>query len=590
MSDSHGPTQNHQQASAQRRWAADGPTRYLCAAAHLDPEFATAAIGEYLIEETRAIPPSSGVDSVAVLRDAVAARYRRKVRDLVLLVLALSFLLASPLLAFGWFLVGFLVAVIGTVQRSELGDLRPSSVADVFNGYHAVRRNRVLVTLALALIGIVAILVLPGASYLIIDAFRANSSSTGTLWALLFGALILGVLLTDELLVAALTRGRFQPTEFTPDPRERPGWEMTLRTLGHSRFARQLARVAEVDRRGTVAGEAEVTVFRGWRPFLGAGEPLHDSEYALPLKPAKDSADSEDGGAAAEPRPFTILELQHHLASRLAGLRSSHSLSPGRRLAELSIREQVFVPAEGLVRRFDDPSLLGVLTDLGHPPVSHLPSRVAQQLTDAPQELARYYQRYGVEAWDRDLNVTCYLTAGTNNQTLYLEWTHCVLFPIREQYRSIDEVDHSGPVVRAVMQTVAFPASLITRLSAALHRFRPIRERNGVVAPARYGAGPTLREFAADSRARSYFQDADALRYMEVLEQGLFRGIGEFLKEHGYQVRDVLDIARDSAKQSVYNITGNQFNNSSVVNRSMSGGSSTGTTAGGGGNNSGGSR
>ena len=582
------PAERESNASAQRRWAQDGPTRYLCAAAHLDPLFATAAIGEYLVEETRAVPPSPGVDSVAVLRDAVAARYRRRVRDAVLLMLALFFLLASPPLALSWLVVGVLVAVTSAVTRAGAGIQAPTSVAGAVNGYVAARRTGVMLTLGLALAGIVAVFVVPGISYLVFSAFGADSSSAGTLLALLFGALILGVLVADELLVAALTRGRFVPEEFTPDPGERPGWEMVLRTLGHSRFARQLTRVAEADRRGTVADEAEVTVFRGWRPFLGAGEPIRNRVYALPLKPA------EDGEATDEPRKFTVLELQRHLGGELARLRDSRSLAPGRRLAKLSIREQVFIPAEALVRRLDDPALLGVLTDLRHPPLGHLPSQVAQQLADAPQELARYYQRYGVEAWDRDLNVTCYLAAGTDNHTLYVEWTHCVLFPIAQRYRSIDEADEVGPLPRALLQAVAFPATLLTRLGTVAHRFRPIRERRGVVSPARYGAGHSVREIAADSSPRSYFQDADALRYMEVLEQGLFRAVGEFLQERGYEIRDVLDIAKETVKQSVVtnNIHNSVLNHTAVGGRDASSGAgSTGPSAGrGSGGTSGGTR
>ena len=59
----------------------DTTTRYLCAAAHLDRDFADTAIREYLVEPTRAVPPTPGLDAVAVLREAVAARSRCKIRD-----------------------------------------------------------------------------------------------------------------------------------------------------------------------------------------------------------------------------------------------------------------------------------------------------------------------------------------------------------------------------------------------------------------------------------------------------------------------------------------------------------------------------
>ena len=62
--------------------ARDDTTRYLCAAAHLDHEFANEAIREFLVEDTRPVPASAGVDAAAVLGEAVAARTRRKLRDI----------------------------------------------------------------------------------------------------------------------------------------------------------------------------------------------------------------------------------------------------------------------------------------------------------------------------------------------------------------------------------------------------------------------------------------------------------------------------------------------------------------------------
>jgi hypothetical protein len=74
----------------------DATTRYLCAAAHLDRDFADTAIREYPLEPTRAVPPTPGLDAVAVLKEAVAARTRRKIRDTVLLVLLTGFAWMSP--------------------------------------------------------------------------------------------------------------------------------------------------------------------------------------------------------------------------------------------------------------------------------------------------------------------------------------------------------------------------------------------------------------------------------------------------------------------------------------------------------------
>jgi hypothetical protein len=524
----------------------DGPTRYLCAAAHLDPEFADAAIGEYLIEPTRAVPSSVGVDSAAVLRDAVAARFRRRVRDGVLLALALLFVVTSPALALLWLVVSVSVALTGAAKRALSG---------------------ILIIVAVGAVALIlAFTLIPSLTFLLY-AWLDSSSSIAVLLTMFLGVLIVGVLLTDELIVTDLTRSRFLSGQFVADAKARPGWELFLRTLGHAQFEHQLTRVADTDRRRGAQGQTEVTVYRGWRPFLGAGVPIHDRAYPLPLKPAESD---EDGGGMADPRAFTVLELQNYLAGALADLRSSQSLVPSRRFSQLSICERVFIPVEQLIRNRNSPNMPPVLDDLGYPPMSHLPSQEARWLADAPQESARYYQCFAVEAWDRDLIVSCFVTAGTDNSTLYLEWTHCVLFPVDQRYRGIDEPDEFGPIQRALQLAVGFPASLLGRLASVMHRFRPIRERRGVIVPARYGASFSLRERAAQEKAHNYFQDADALRYMAVLEQALFRATGKFLEAHGYSVRDVLDIAKQNVTHFTTNIANSTLNNSAVGGRDAS--------------------
>lgn len=71
-----------------------------------------------------------------------------------------------------------------------------------------------------------------------------------------------------------------------------------------------------------------------------------------------------------------------------------------------------------------------------------------------------------------------------------------------------------------------------------------IEQRSGEVVPAKYGAGKSLRELAASNRPPEFFQEADALRYMQVVEQTVFRAVTEFLAAEGYSATTVLDVAR----------------------------------------------
>jgi hypothetical protein len=126
-----------------------------------------------------------------------------------------------------------------------------------------------------------------------------------------------------------------------------------------------------------------VIVHRGWRPFLGSGRTVRDETIALPLEPS----DDYDG----ELKPFTVAEFNEAVAKAMLGLRESASLSPGRRLAGLTLREQVFIPADRLVLGLVGPPASGVLPDRNAPPIARMPVGAARVLADRPQEAARYY-------------------------------------------------------------------------------------------------------------------------------------------------------------------------------------------------------
>jgi hypothetical protein len=83
----------------------------------------TAPIAEYRVERVRAVPPSPGVDSAAVLRQAVAARGRR-LHDGALLRLLLVFAITSP----GTVVLCLMVALVGvSITAVGVGSNRRAS-------------------------------------------------------------------------------------------------------------------------------------------------------------------------------------------------------------------------------------------------------------------------------------------------------------------------------------------------------------------------------------------------------------------------------------------------------------------------------
>ena len=148
-----------------------------------------------------------------------------------------------------------------------------------------------------------------------------------------------------------------------------------------------------------------------------------------------------------------------------------------------------------------------------------------------------------MESWDRDLTVSCLFSATTDQRTLYLEWTHCVLPPIRESYREIDHVDDEGALRRTLRSAVLLPATAPGRLVRLCRRLVPTHRRLDEIDPDLYGAAESLRELAAETGLSEYFQRSDAELYIQVLEQAVFRGVTEFLAAKGYSVATVREVA-----------------------------------------------
>jgi hypothetical protein len=517
----------------------DATTRYLCAAAHLDPTFADTAIREYLVEPTRPLPPTPGLDAAAVLRDAVAARTRRKLRDAALLLLLLVFAWNSPTLAVLW--LGTAVAVAAASGRTRSG-----------------------LAVAAAVAAGLLFLVLPNAGYSLASLLggsgygygygygygEAGSSYTGLVTGVV-GLLILAVVLVDEWLVTELTRHRFR-TRFEADPARLSGWEQSLRTLGHGWWAGGLRRVAEAA--APPPGTAEAIVYRTRNPFVGAGQVWQRRTLPLPLRPAeRDTAGTDadvdpdaDPDALPDLPPIAPAALLDAVARTVEELRGSVALAPTGRLRDVETREQVLVSAARLLRDPSAPAVDGVLPSMWHPPRSWIPGDRAKALANHPDEVARLHRCFRVEAWNRDLTVSCFLTASADRRTLYLEWNHCVLAPIREEYRGIDYVDDEGPGRRALLAAVLLPATVLARLGALFGWIRPTRRREGEIDPDLYGAGRSLRELAAADTPVEHFQIADAELYIQVLEQTVLRGVGSFLRTNGYSVATVREVAHNS--------------------------------------------
>ncbi|MFC4857699.1 hypothetical protein [Actinophytocola glycyrrhizae] len=495
----------------------DDTTRYLCAAAHLDPAFGDGAIREFLVEPTRPVSASPGVDAAAVLAEAVAARTRRKLRDLavVLLLAGLVFLVAIDLLVV-WTVLAVLLSLPAIVAAAKK---HSSSTVTAY---------------LLTAVVVVALLLYAGPQVIAeltdsTDRTGESGSDTSVVGAVLVVVLLLTVLAADRFVVWRHLATRFWPNRLTrvePWLRDRPVFQFSpdRRLTGLRRYA---------EPRPTVAGPAghgapvPLVVYRGFVPFVGAGDPEDPWSIAVPLENLPDTPVTGE---------LTTAALYAGINEEITSLRGARTLSPGRRLGELGIGEQVIVSADELIDHLAEPAAADFLTEPGVAPFTMLRRERADAIRDDPLEWARYYQCYQIETWDRDLVVTVFVHVAVGEGALYVEWTPCVLRPIRKKYRRIDAMSRSPlrPAARALLDLLALPASVPGRLVHLLSFLRPLSRDQGVVDPGMYGSATSLREMAADRDVHNYFQLADVDRYVKMLEGRLIRAVSRMMRTAGY--------------------------------------------------------
>jgi hypothetical protein len=511
----------------------DDTTRYLCAAAHLDAGFADRAIREHLIEDTRSIPASPGVDAAAVLGEAVAARTRRKLRDIGLIVLMIGVLFLAPVeFVMGWIVVACLASVPAAVSA-----MKKQQVSQSKQTMYAVG----------GLVGLAALffLVSPVLDSLTGSGSGANpfgSSSSyyyeppeSTSDGLLIGAIVvvlgmLAVVVADRFVVWRHLNDRFWPTRLSrvePWLRDRPIFQFSA-----DRQVTQLKRYANP--RDTVAFQGRtggpgvpIVVYRDFVPFVGAGTPVEPWSIAVPLQELPD----------AEPTAqLTTNTLYQGIHDEVMSLREASLLAPGRRLDGLDLSEQVIVSADELVDHLAEPDAADFLKEPGVPPYTKIRRERADAIKGDPLEWARYYQCYRVETWDRDLVVTVFVHVAVGRGALYVEWTPCVLRPVKKKYQAIDAMPRSPlrPVFRALVDLLRMPVSMPVRVHSVFSFLRPLPQDHGMVASDAYGAAASLRELAADGEVHNYFQLADVDRYLKMMESRLVLAVSRMIRAAGY--------------------------------------------------------
>ncbi|MGH3799173.1 MAG: hypothetical protein ACRDTD_03395 [Pseudonocardiaceae bacterium] len=286
------------------------------------------------------------------------------------------------------------------------------------------------------------------------------------------------------------------------------------------------------------AQQGNVTVYSGYRPFIGYGGSVSGWSFALPVLPV---TELDGRRASKDVTPFTAAELTEHVHRALSDVvDKSGAARIGERLEGLHLEERVFVDGAGL--DVDGPFLL----DREVSPTTSLSTDDLAAIAADPRGVARYYLCAHVPSWGGQIVASTFLRLSTDGHLLYAVCEHTVLAPVDAAYlpneRTTDKTrfrERASAVGRSVRDVVPMLLLSPWRVIRVLDfpdrcARRADRARKQAVEDLDfdYGASFSVRESFTDDEYHNYYQQADAIKHLKIVERHLLEAIAVFLEGH----------------------------------------------------------
>ncbi|MFJ8042691.1 hypothetical protein ACIRBX_19590 [Kitasatospora sp. NPDC096147] len=502
-------------------------TRYLSAAAYTDPAFARRVTEDLVSDDFGAVATSPGLDLVPVARHALAARALRQQRDLALCVVLGAIVLTGPY----WLLPALAVLAVFGLAGRKAGADRPDRGRSP--GVPASAWWKLAAAGPAAyLASVVALMPLAPIEPQGFWAWFCGTYAGGWPAQLVMLAAVVAaylLILHHHRAVDALLRDRLRREVFDPEQpsgpaeAEWPGW-----------MRDRLTTIADAQR-------GNLTVYSGYRPFVGFAEAYNNWQLAVPIL----AAHQPGARPAAEVEEFDAWEAMTAIRDRLRETSVRHSATPPdaaeTNLTGLLLESRVFANGAALD---GDPRLLPTA---GYTPPTALDRETVRQIALHPDGVARHYLAAHLPLWGGDVVASTFLHLSTNGKTLYIQAEAHLLQPVHARYHSVDLLparltaarrgvlrfealaETFGTVVRAPGAAAAQARYQKRRAKRLKHELTAIKQDPTFD----HGARFSVRELASGPEYQNYFQEVDADRALATLYRHALAAIRDFLDDHG---------------------------------------------------------
>jgi hypothetical protein len=443
-------------------------TRYLCAGAYLDPDFAQSVVDELATDPSRGVAPAPGVDVPAVVRHSLAALRRALQRDAALTLVLLFAAVATGLR--GVLIVAWFSALV----------LLAWAARNLFRGEAGKAAAQALAFGLLSVVFLVALIVIHEQSrrefaqpvgwsgWLPFDL-----TTVGLVVALLWIVTFLARIAHFASLAERLAADRFDAGDA---PRE-AGFERD-----------RLAYLADAQS----STLAVYSVRAPGAPFVGLGPVVHAWSAATGLFPRS--------GTAA-PERIAVIELYRELRPAMHALAAEWGRG--------YVVDLVVVPGQL-------PGGHPFLTGVPAHPLAQMPAAVVDEIAARPGPNETYYQAVVLDTDDGRGGLVGLIHLRTEADRLAVDVAVTALPPLDPRFATVDAMPVAGPgvLVRTLGAALAdvfrlsyrAPGNLVRSVSRAFtHRASLTANRRNPAARADFGARRGLRELggAGDEAAGS---------------------------------------------------------------------------------------
>lgn len=541
-------------------------TRYLCAAAYLDPSFANTVLEEFL-GGRRAVVPSRGFDLVPVIRHCLKARRMRLGRDIALTIISVPFYIAYA---------AVLVSIAGFMwwfgQWMSPRWRQPSFI--------------IKVAVTAALLWAAVLFAFAFVLSLILGVISALSGASPSSSGLPIGNV--GTVLTQFAVAFAIYVAAFSAVTVVYYLAR----NLALRKwLGFGAMAPSWVEDSWATKRMADIGAAQhgnLTIYGGEDPFLGAGvTPLgwrSGDKTVSANERAWSIAIELNRGAENSGSQVDAEGVYKVLSDRFLKLKSNSGLSGAASVEGVSVDD--YVVGEGQF-----PLSAPLIDSKTLIPYSQVSDDAVTALKGSPQAGLRCYQRVSIKdtgqrvlannrpvigAVDQGVVVSAFVYVAVEGGMFYLQFVPTSLGPVRDAFRMVDYLPTLSPAAFAgkVVADAArnwFP-DLATAPAGMFRTWREMWRENQAAskagteisggAYADIGARISVRQLAALPHPRTYIQQLDVAKYTQILERLVLETVLDYLDKHKIDTG-----AYRSSMQAIYNsgvIVGGSISGSTV--------------------------